>query len=66
MNIAVRTPVGITTRENIHNVITQGDVFGPMLCSKMVDKIGQECLDEKKHFYLYRGEVEIPPFEYGG
>ena len=59
VNIAVRTPVG--TRENIHNVITQGDVFGPMLCSKMVDKIGQECLDEKKHIYLYRGEVEIPP-----
>ena len=61
VNIAIRTPVGKTTRENIHNVITQGDVFGPMLCSKLVDTIGQECLNENKHTYLYRGEVEIPP-----
>ena len=61
VNIAIRTPVGKTTRENIHNVITQGDVFGPLLCSKLVDTIGQECLNKKKHIYLYRGEVEIPP-----
>ena len=61
VNIAVKTPVGKTARQNIQNVITQGDVFGPMFCSKQVDTFGQECLEESKYTYLYRGEVEIPP-----
>ena len=61
VNIAVKTPVGKTDRENISEVITQGDVFGPLFCSKQVDTFGQECLMEKRHTYLYRGEVEIPP-----
>ena len=61
VNIAVKTPVGKTERQNIRNVITQGDVFGPMFCSKQVDTLGQECLEENKYTYLYRGEVEIPP-----
>ena len=61
VDIAVRTPLGITTRETIKDVITQGDVFAPMFCSKQVDTIGQECLDQNKYTYLYRGEVPIPP-----
>ena len=61
VNIAVRTPVGRTSRESIKNVITQGDIFGPLFCSKQVDTFGQECLNENKHTYVYRGEVEIPP-----
>ena len=42
VNIAVRTPVGKTERGSIHNVVIQGDVFGPMLCSKQVDLFGKE------------------------
>ena len=61
VEIAVRTPVGKTSRENISNAITQGDVFGPMFCSKTVDTFGQECLKESRYTYNYRGEVEIPP-----
>ena len=61
VNIVVKTPVGKTDRTNISDAITQGCVFGPMLCSKQVDTIGKECLEESKHTYLYRGEVPIPP-----
>ena len=61
VKIAVRTPVGKTSREGIYNAITQGDVFGPMLCSKQVDTFGQECLKESRYTYLYKGWVEIPP-----
>ena len=39
VNIVVKTPVGKTTKESIHNVVMQGDVLGPMLCSKQVDSI---------------------------
>ena len=61
VNISVKTPVGKTSYGWIKNVITQGDVFSPILCSNQVDKIGKECLDENKYIYLYKGEVEIPP-----
>ena len=61
VKIAVKTPVGKTRRGSIHNVITQGDVFGPFLCSNQVDTIGKECLQEGKYSYTYKGEVEIPP-----
>ena len=61
VRIAVKTPVGKTTRSNIYNCIIQGDVFGPILCSNQVDTFGKECLEESKYNYTYRGEVEIPP-----
>ena len=33
VKVAVKTPVGKSKRESIYNVITQGDVFGPILSS---------------------------------
>jgi hypothetical protein len=60
VKVAVKTPVGKTSRESIFNVITQGDVFGPILCSNQVDTFGKECLEEGKYSYAYKGEVEIP------
>ena len=53
--------MGETSRGIIRNVITQGDVFGPILCSNQVDTIGKECLEEGKYTYSYKGEVDIPP-----
>ena len=61
VKMAVKTPVGKSHREDIRNVVTQGDVFGPLLCSKQVDTFGKECLEEHKYTYLYKGQVEIPP-----
>ena len=61
VNIVVKTPVGNTTKESIKNVVIQGDVFGPMLCSKQVDMFGKECVEENKYTYLYKEEVQIPP-----
>ena len=60
-NVSVKTPVGKTARDVIRNSVTQGDVFGPIFCSKQVDTIGQECLEQNKYIYMYKGEVEIPP-----
>ena len=57
----MKTPIGKTERGIINNVITQGDVFGPLICSKQVDSFGKECLNENKYTYMYKGEVEIPP-----
>ena len=61
VKVAVKTPVGQTERKDIMNVITQGDVFGPILCSNQIDTFGRECLKERKYIYSYKGEVDIPP-----
>ena len=61
VNIAVRTPVGKTESETIKNIVIQGDVFCPMLCSEQVDEIGKECLEKQQYTYVYKGEVDIPP-----
>ena len=61
VKVAVKTPVGKTSRKSIFNAIIQGDVFSNMFCSNQVDTIGKECLQEKKYLYRYRGEVDIPP-----
>ena len=61
VKVAVKTPVGKSRRGDISNVITQGDVFGPILCSNQVDTIAKECLEESKYLYAYKGVVDIPP-----
>ena len=61
VRVAVKTPVGKTKRGDIYNVNTQGDVFGPILCSNQVDTFGKECIEEGKYNYAYKGEVAIPP-----
>ena len=65
VKIAVKTPVGKTESRSISNVVLQGDVFGPMLSSKQVDTFGKECLEDNKYLYMYKWEVEIPPFTHG-
>ena len=61
VNVAVKTPVGITERGVVRNSVIQVDVFAPLFCSKQVDTIGQECVEENKYTYMYKGVVEIPP-----
>ena len=52
---------GLTSRENINNIVLQGDVFGPLQCSVQVDTFGKECIKEEKNLYMYKGLVAIPP-----
>ena len=61
INVAVNTPNGLTSRDNIERIVLQGDVFGPLECSVQVDTFGKECVEEEKHLYMYKEEVGIPP-----
>ena len=61
VKVAVNTPHGLSSREDISKIILQGDVFGPIQCSVSVDSYGKECLEEGQHLYLYKQEVQIPP-----
>ena len=59
VKVAVKTPVGRTKRGDIYNVITQGDVFGPILCSNQVDTFGKECLEEGKYTALQSVDIKL-------
>ena len=60
-NVAVNTPAGLTDREEVQEIVLQGEVFGPLQCSVQVDTFGKECLSEEKHLYQYRNCIGIPP-----
>ena len=59
-DIAVKTPVGLTSRKNIKKIICQGDPWGSIDCSLMVDGFGKESLKEDLDPYKYKGQVPIP------
>ena len=61
VNVAVKTPNGLTNREYIHNIVLQGDVYGPVECSVQIDTFGKECLEEEKLLYMYKDSVGVPP-----
>ena len=59
--MVVNTPHGLSKREQIDEIVMQGDVLAPLISSLQVDTIGKECLDENKHLYFYKDSVPIPP-----
>ena len=62
IQMAVKTPSGLTERQTIRNSVLQGDTWGSILASVQVDSIGKECLKEG-HSYLYK---EILPVGFLG
>ena len=59
-NIAVKTPNGKSNRVHIQNVIMQGTVWGSMLCTATMDKLGQLVYSDSELTYKYKGVVETP------
>jgi hypothetical protein len=52
INMAVNTPNGLSERQDIKNVVLQGDTWGSLLASVQVDSIGKEC-QEAGYGFLY-------------
>ena len=60
-SVAVKTPHGLSRRENFEEIVMQGDVLAPLISSLQVDTFGKECLEEKKHLFLFKDIVPIGP-----
>ena len=58
VSMAVKTPHGLTDRQVIRDTVLQGDKFGSLLASVMVDKIGQECMKAGYH-YSYKNSHPV-------
>ena len=58
--IAIKTSTGITNREHIENIIMQGTVFGSLICTSVMDKLGKIFYGYKKLLFKYKNTVSIP------
>ena len=56
--MAVNTPSGLTERQRISDTVLQGDTFGSLLASVMVDSIGQECR-ASGYGYSYMNKLSV-------
>ena len=58
INMAVKTPGGLSERQIVRNIVLQGDTFGSILASVQVDTIGK-VVEEAGIGYLYKGILPI-------
>ena len=58
IQMAVKTPNGLSARQSIKNIVLQDDTWGSILASVQVDMIGRECVQDG-HFYLYKNVLPV-------
>jgi hypothetical protein len=63
-DIAIKTPVGLTQRKEVNEVIMQGGIFGGLQCALQTDLLGKECLETGNSTYKYKESLDIPPLGY--
>ena len=56
--MSVNTPAGLTDRQTLENIVLQGDTWGSLLASVLVDSIGQEC-STFGYGYQYKNKLSI-------
>ena len=49
--VAVKTPLGLTDRIEVNNIVMQGETLAPLECSVQVDTFGRECLEQNNLLY---------------
>ena len=59
-NIAIKTEGGKSVRKSIRNIIMQGTVWGSLLCTSTMDRLGQLMYSDPKLIYKYKGVVDTP------
>ena len=58
--VAVKTASGTTRRTSISEVVMQGTVWGSLMCTSTMDKLGKIAYSKPETLYKYKG-VPIPP-----
>ena len=63
-HISVKTPVGLTNRREINEVVMQGGIFGGLQCALQTDLLGKDCLETGEGTFQYKKSLHIPPLGY--
>ena len=58
--IAVKMSEKLSKRTEIENVVMQGTVWGSLLCTSTMEKLGKYFYDNEGLLYKYKGKVGIP------
>ena len=58
VEMAVKTPDGLSERQTVENIVLQGDTWGSILASNQVDIIGKESM-EAGYYYLYKNVLPV-------
>ena len=59
--VAVNTPVGLTERINMREIVQQGGGWGPIECSVSIDSIGRNLAKCEEYTYFYKNKTKIIP-----
>ena len=62
--VSVNTPAGLSDRVNMPEIIQQGGIWGSILCSNAIYKIGRKCRDSGNFIYRYKNWAEILPLAF--
>ena len=58
--VAIKTASGITRRTSVSDVVMQGTVWGSLMCTSTMDKLGKLAYAMPESLYKYKG-VPVPP-----
>ena len=61
--VAVKTSSGMTERVDINKIVMQGSVWGSLLCTAIMDRLGKVKYQNEDLLYKYKGEVSVPALE---
>ena len=59
--VAIKTGNTLSKRVDIRNIVMQGSVWGSLMCTASMSKIGDLAYKNKELCYTYKGEVIVPP-----
>ena len=62
--IGIQTKYGLTERFNAPDIVQQGGIWGPTLCSNHTDSMEKTCQERKIQWYKYKEIVNIPLLTY--
>ena len=57
---AVKVNDVLSKRFNMKNIVMQGTVFGSLMCTATMDKLGKLSYNNEDLLYKYRGVVDVP------
>ena len=60
-SVAIKNGENLTQRFVIENTVMQGSVWGSLMCTATMSKIGDQAYENLELCYMYKNVVAVPP-----